>query len=155
MVSLNDAGTYKCVAKNYHRSIEATSVVKVLCLKPKTCSEIRSKHPGSSSGNYIIDPDGNGGVTSYSVYCDMNHKGRVGVTVISHHSESRTHVGNIPECNDPGCYRKDVSYQELLPPSWQRLLEFHITANSSSRMSASTPHHLLRLAMPGGCHVME
>ena len=110
MVSLNDAGTYKCVAKNYHRSIEATSVVKVLSLQPKTCSEIRSKHPGSSSGNYIIDPDGNGGVTSFSVYCDMNDKGRVGVTVISHDSESRTHVGNIPGCNDPGCYRKDVSY---------------------------------------------
>ena len=111
MVSLNDAGTYKCVAKNYHRSIEATSVVKVLSLKPKTCSEIRSKHPGSSSGNYIIDPDGNGGVTSFSVYCDMNDKGRVGVTVISHDSESRTHVaGNIPGCNYGGCYRKDVSY---------------------------------------------
>ena len=110
MVSLNDAGTYKCVAKNYHRSLEATSVVKVLSLKPKTCSEIRSKHPGSSSGNYIIDPDGNGGVTSFSVYCDMNDKGRVGVTVISHDSESRTHVGNIPGCNGAGCYRKDVSY---------------------------------------------
>ena len=35
MVSLNGAGTYKCVAKNYHRSIEATSVVKVLSGKPK------------------------------------------------------------------------------------------------------------------------
>ena len=110
MVSLNDAGTYKCVAKNYHRSIEATSIVKVLSLKPKTCSEIRSKHPGSSSGNYIIDPDGNGGVTSFSVYCDMNDKGRVGVTVISHDSESRTHVGFIPGCYYAGCYRKDVSY---------------------------------------------
>ena len=110
MVSLNDAGTYKCVAKNYHRSIEATSVVKVLSLKPKTCSEIRSKHPGSSSGNYIIDPDGNGGVTSFSVYCDMNDKGRVGVTVISHDSESRTHIGNIPGCSSAGCYRKDVTY---------------------------------------------
>ena len=111
MVSLNDAGTYKCVAKNYHRSIEATSVVKVLSLgKPKSCSEIRSRHPGSSSGNYIIDPDGKGGVTSFSVYCDMNDKGRVGVTVISHDSESRTHVGNIPGCNYAGCYRKDVSY---------------------------------------------
>ena len=110
MVSLNDAGNYKCVAKNYHRSIEATSVVKVLSLKPKTCSEIRSKHPGSSSGNYIIDPDGNGGVTSFSVYCDMNDKGRVGVTVISHDSESRTHVGKVPGCYDAGCYRKDVSY---------------------------------------------
>ena len=46
IVSDNDAGTYKCIAKNYHRSIEATSVVKVLSLvKPKSCSEIRSRHP--------------------------------------------------------------------------------------------------------------
>ena len=111
IVSDNDAGTYKCIARNYHRSIEATSVVKVLSLvKPKSCSEIRSRHPGSSSGNYIIDPDGTGVVTPFSVYCDMSDKGGVGVTVVSHDSESRTYVNNIPGCNRPGCYRKDVIY---------------------------------------------
>ena len=111
IVSDNDAGTYKRIAKNYHRSIEATSVVKVLSLvKPKSCSEIRSRHPGSSSGNYIIDPDGTGVVTPFSVYCDMSDKGGVGVTVVSHDSESRTYVNNIPGCNRPGCYRKDVIY---------------------------------------------
>ena len=110
MVSLNDAGTYKCVAKNYHRSIETASVIKVLTLvKPKSCSEIKSKQPGSSSGNYMIDPNGEGGVTSFSVYCDMNDKGGVGVTVISHDSESRTHVGRNG-CYGQGCYRKDVTY---------------------------------------------
>ena len=65
---------------------------------------------GSSSDNYIIDPDGKGGVTPSSVYCDMSDKGGVGVTVISHDSESRTHVGNIPGCGGAGCYRKDVTY---------------------------------------------
>ena len=40
----------------------------------------------------------------------MRDKGGVGVTVISHDSESRTHVGNIPGCGGPGCYRKDVTY---------------------------------------------
>ena len=29
-------------------------------------------------------------------------KGGVGVTVISHDSESRTHVANIPECSSKG-----------------------------------------------------
>ena len=111
IVSDNDAGTYKCIARNYHRSIEATSVVKVLSLvKPKSCCEIRSRHPGSSSGNYIIDPDGTGVVTSFSVYCDMSDKVGAGVTVVSHDSESRTYVNNITECNRPGCYRKDVIY---------------------------------------------
>jgi len=59
----------------------------------------------------MIDPDGNGGMTPFSVYCDMTDKGGVGVTVISHDSESRTRVGpSIPGCGSPGCYSKDVRY---------------------------------------------
>ena len=79
-------------------------------IKPLSRSSIKSGHSGSSSGNYIIDPDGKGGVTPFSVYCDMSDKGGVGVTVVSHDSESRTHVANIPGCGlTSGCYRKDVS----------------------------------------------
>ena len=107
-VSPNDAGSYTCVAKNSQRSIEATSVLQVLAV---SCSSIKSGHSGSSSGNYVIDPDGEGGVTPFSAYCDMRGKGGVGVTVISHDSESRTHVNHIsPGCGPPGCYRKDVTY---------------------------------------------
>ncbi|XP_078351270.1 contactin-associated protein 1-like [Oculina patagonica] len=58
----------------------------------------------------MIDPDGKGGVTPFSVYCDMRDKSGVGVTVVSHNSESRTHVGNIPGCSGRGCYSKDVRY---------------------------------------------
>ena len=108
-VSKNDAGSYTCVAKNSQRSIEATSILQVL--KPVSCSSIKSGHSGSSSGNYMIDPDGDGGVDPFGVYCDMRDKGGVGVTVISHDSESRTHVNHISAgCGPPGCYRKDVSY---------------------------------------------
>ena len=104
-VVTNDAGTYTCVAKNALRSVEATSIVEVIM---KSCSSIKS---GSSSGNYIIDPDGKGGVAPFSVYCDMSDKGGVGVTVISHDSESRTHVNSVsPGCTGAGCYRKDVTY---------------------------------------------
>ena len=46
----------------------------------------------------------------FSVYCDMSDKGGAGVTVKSHDSESRTHVGNIAGCGGAGCYRKDVTY---------------------------------------------
>ena len=108
-VVTSDAGTYSCVAKNALRSVETTSVVEVYN-KPLSCSNIKSGHSGSSSGNYIIDPDGKGGVAPFSVYCDMSDKGGVGVTFISHDSESRTHVGNIPGCRSAGCYRKDVTY---------------------------------------------
>ena len=108
-VTTNDAGSYTCVAKNYQRTIMASSTVEVL--KPVSCSSIKSGHSGSSSGNYIIDPDGKGGVTPFSVYCDMSDKGGVGVTVISHNTERRTHVANIPGCGwNPGCYSKDVTY---------------------------------------------
>ncbi|KAL9952575.1 hypothetical protein ACROYT_G039845 [Oculina patagonica] len=102
----------KVVASLYSkRSIEATSVLDVFNT-PMSCSSIKSGRSGSSSGNYMIDPDGKGGVTPFSVYCDMSDKGGVGVTVISHDSESRTHVGNIPGCNvgNHGCYSKDVRY---------------------------------------------
>ena len=60
----------------------------------------------------MIDPDGKGGVAPFSVYCDMTDKGGVGVTVISHDSERRTYVGNIPGCeiSNPACYSKDVTY---------------------------------------------
>ena len=109
-VTTNDAGTYTCVARNYQRTIKASSAVEVL--KPASCSNIKSGPSGSSSGNYIIDPDGKGGVAPFSVYCDMSDKGGVGVTVISHDSESRIYVGNIPGCSflHPGCYSKDVTY---------------------------------------------
>ena len=61
----------------------ASSTVEV---RWRSCSSIKSGRSGSSSGNYIIDPDGKGGVTPFSMYCDMSDKGGVGVTVISHDS---------------------------------------------------------------------
>ena len=109
-VTTKDAGTYTCVAKNYQRTIKASSIVEVL--EKTSCSAIKSGRSGSSSGSYIIDPDGKGGVAPFSVYCDMSDKGGVGVTVISHNRESRTHVANIPGCGNrnPGCYSKSVTY---------------------------------------------
>ena len=83
-------GYYTCRATNAVKTIEA----KVKINSPVTaasCSEIR-KHVRSGSGNYVIDPDGKGGLAPFSVYCDMNDKKGVGVTVISHDSVSRTFV---------------------------------------------------------------
>ena len=109
-VSPNDAGSYTCTVKNSLRFIEASSVVEVPKRKPTSCSHLKSSCREKTSGNYIIDPDEKGGVVPFSVYCDMSDKGGVGVTVISHDSESRTHVGNIPGCYSAGCYSKDVTY---------------------------------------------
>ncbi|CAH3036554.1 unnamed protein product, partial [Porites lobata] len=59
------------------------------------------------SGNYVIDPDGEGGLAPFTVFCDMTDKSGVGVTVISHNSESRTRVDG---CNPSGCYSRDIRY---------------------------------------------
>ena len=56
-VSSSDAGAYTCAAKNSQRSIQVTSVFEVLNT-PISCSRIKSGLRGSSSGNYMIDPDG-------------------------------------------------------------------------------------------------
>ena len=64
-VTTNDAGSYSCVAKNYQRTIMASSTVEML--KPVSCSRIKSGRSGSASGNYIIDPVGKGGVAPFSV----------------------------------------------------------------------------------------
>ena len=109
-VSPNDAGSYTCITKNSLRSIEASSVVEVPKRKPTSCSDLKSSCREKTSGNYIIDPDGKGGVAPFSVHCYMSDKGRVGVTVISHDSESRTHVNSVctvcPGCDFAGCYSK-------------------------------------------------
>ena len=104
----HDSGSYTCIARNFHRSVTATTVLEFR--KPTSCSEIKRHNGGTSSGTYMIDPDGKGGVTPFNVYCDMSDEGGVGVTVISHDSEKRTHVGNIPGCYYGGCYRKDARY---------------------------------------------
>ena len=109
-VSPNDSGTYTCEAKNSQRSIMAASGLEVLKPVP-SCSDLKSSHSGTSSGNYMIDPDGKGAVTPFNAYCDMSDKGGIGVTVISHDSESRTYLNKaFPGCYDKGCYTKDVRY---------------------------------------------
>ena len=43
----------------------------------------------------------------FTAYCDMTDKNGVGVTVISHDSESRTHVKG---CERAGCYSRNIHY---------------------------------------------
>ena len=97
-------GSYTCRASNALATIEAT--VKINAPIPASCSEVK-KYISSVSGNYATDPDGEGGLAPFTVFCDMTDKSGVGVTVISHDSESRTHVNG---CEDPGCYLRDIHY---------------------------------------------
>ena len=96
-------GSYTCQATNALATVEAK--VKITPIVA-SCSEIK-KYISSVSGNYVIDPDGEGGLAQFTVFCDMTDKSGVGVTIISHDSESRTHVNG---CDDPGCYSRDIHY---------------------------------------------
>ena len=73
----------------------------------KSCSQI--KLCSLPSGSYGIDPDGEGGVKPFKVYCDMTDKDGVGVTVVNHDSESRTLVNGF---ETPGSYSRNITYME-------------------------------------------
>ena len=102
-VKKSHEGSYTCKATNAVSSIHASVQVKS---KSPSCSVIR-KYVSSSSGNYVIDPDGEGGLAPFTVYCDMSDKNGVGVTVISHDSESRTLVDGY---NAHGSYSRSIHY---------------------------------------------
>ena len=72
-----------------------------------SCTYLKNGDPTAKSGYYDIDPDGEGDLAPFSVYCNMNYKNRIGVTVISHDSESRTHVKGF---KDLGSYSRVIHY---------------------------------------------
>ena len=98
-------GTYICRATNALTAIEAKVKINSPVIAT-SCSVIR-KYSSSVSRNYVIDPDGQGGQAPFTVFCDMTDKSGVGVTVIGHDSESRTHVNGY---YSPGSYSRDIHY---------------------------------------------
>ena len=103
-VKKSHEGSYTCKATNALSFIQAS--VQVQTNSPSSCSAIR-KFVSSSSGNYVIDPDGAAGLAPFTVYCNMSDKNGVGVTVISHDSESRTLVDGY---NGKGDYSRSIHY---------------------------------------------
>ena len=103
-------GTYTCKATNALTKIEAKVKVNSPVIAT-SCSVIR-KQFSRVSGNYVIDPDGAGGLAPFTVYCDMSDKNGIGVTVISHDSESRTYVNGY---SGAGSYSRDIHYTIASP----------------------------------------
>jgi len=101
-------GSYTCRATNALTTIEA----KVKISSPITvtsCSVVR-KYFSGVIGNYVIDPDGEGGLAPFTVFCDMADKNGVGVTIVSHNSESRTPVRDGLGYGSAGSYSRDIHY---------------------------------------------
>ena len=91
-------------------------IVKIISLKlighllfvvGLSCSHLKKGDPTAASGNYNIDPDGEGDLEPFSVYCDMTNKNGVGVTIIRHDSERRSIVDGY---EDHGSYSRDINY---------------------------------------------
>ena len=74
---------------------------------PRSCADFKNSDPKASSGRYAIDPDGEKDLSPFTVYCDMNDKNGVSVTVISHDSENRTLVKGYER---KGSYSRDIHY---------------------------------------------
>ena len=98
-------GTYICRATNALTTIEAKVKINSPIIAT-SCSVIR-KYFSSVSGNYVIDPDGKGGQAPFTVFCNMTDKSGVGVTVIGHDSERRTHVNGY---GSQGSYSREIHY---------------------------------------------
>ena len=88
-------------------SFSMTLSIFLCTVLSKSCSDLKRFDPKAISGNFLIDPDDEGGLTPYHVTWDMSDKDGVGVTVIGHDSENRTLVD---ECEDPGCYSRVIHY---------------------------------------------
>ncbi len=41
------------------------------CYHPKSCNALKQASPGTPTGNYVIDPDGGGGIAPLTVRCEM------------------------------------------------------------------------------------
>ncbi|XP_031553550.1 peroxidasin homolog [Actinia tenebrosa] len=108
-VETGDSGLYVCTAKNIVAQISTRVSVDVII--PRTCSELKRFGTTSLSGFAMIDPDGDGEDPPFQVYCDMQDKHQVGVTVISHDSEQRTLVRGY---ESPGSYSRNVVYSGVI-----------------------------------------
>ena len=99
-------GSYTCKVTNSLATIEAKVKLNSPVKAGTCCTEVR-KHFSKVSRNYVIDPDGEGGQAPFTVFCDMIDKNGVGVTIVSHDSESRTFVNGY---NHKGSYSRDIHY---------------------------------------------
>lgn len=83
----------------------------VICFSGnRTCNDVKYCNPEAKSCSYVIDSDEEGGVKPFKVFCDMTDKGGVGVTVVSHDSENRTHVDGFEPV---GSYSLDIDYNPV------------------------------------------
>ena len=110
-VNKSHEGNFTCVRQTNSFNFGSAVHFVLQVIYPETCSRVKA-NISDASDLYIIDPDGPGGkASSFQAYCNMTDKEGAGVTVISHDSETRTHVDG---CDPHGCYKRDLTYTGVL-----------------------------------------
>lgn len=93
---------------------ECSSSALYICkykLLSTSCADWRRKGY-TSSGYYIIDPDGRGhGVDPARVYCDMTADSSTGTTLLSHNQEVRNYINGYEGIRS---YTRDITYDNGL-----------------------------------------
>ena len=118
--NITHGGNYTCVVGNSSSLKAWTSArITVHIRYPETCSTVKT-NVTDVSNHYVIDSDGVGGAAPFDVYCNMTDKGGIGVTVVSHDTENRTHVDG---CEEDGCYKRDVTYMGASLPQLTALAD--------------------------------
>ncbi|KAL9952679.1 hypothetical protein ACROYT_G039970 [Oculina patagonica] len=75
---------------------------------PKTCTGVKLQKPSATNGHYMVDPDGDGGITALSVYC---YFGAQSWTLFRHDLPSEETVDGYEA---PGSYIRKVNYVNSL-----------------------------------------
>ena len=113
-----------------------------------SCRDLKKGDPAAASGSYSIDPDGEGALEPFSVYCNMTDKTSVGVTVISHDSEN----GTLVIAYEPsGNYSRGIHYTGASLSQLASLTSVSSRAIYQTIMSVITPCYSERADMLGGC----
>lgn len=83
----------------------------------KNCTEVNKALPScdairqwgyTRSGYMMIDPDGEGGIPPFQVFCDMDNDEGRGITIV-HHANSELPI-DVVDCEDPGCFAHTLNY---------------------------------------------
>lgn len=79
---------YKVHLKGLSPGVGEPSAPPTTAEHPASCKAILTATPGSPSGHYTLDPDGNGPVASLSAYCDMTSEGGGWTRVVNQYEAS-------------------------------------------------------------------
>ena len=109
LANFTHGGTYTCSASYSLSSIHTDIIAYVKY--PETCQtcSVLKANINNESGVYVIDPDDENP-------CDMSGQGVIGVTVVNHSSEIRTHVTAV---EDDDKYEQDIHDIATVSLSWR------------------------------------